>query len=157
MDNQTIPGTISVVKVQLVREKEMPYQSLHIQSPREAVSLIRDYMGDLDRENFVLLCLNTKAVPTHIETVHIGTINKSIISPREVMKTAILSNAASVMVFHNHPSGDPEPSREDLLITERLKDAFDIVGIDFFDHIVIGEEDFTSIREYTHLNTNSIW
>lgn len=157
MDNQTIPGTISVVKVQLVREKEMPYQSVNIQSPHEAVSLIRDYMGDLDRENFVILCLNAKAIPTHIETVAIGSINRTIISPREAMKTAILSNAASVMVFHNHPSGDAEPSREDLLMTKRLKDAFNIVGIDFFDHIVIGEEDFTSIREYTHLNTQPIW
>ena len=74
----------------------------------------------MDREHFVVLCLNVKNQPTHINIAHIGSLNASVVHPREVFKPAILANAASIMVFHNHPSGNPEPSPEDIEVTHRL-------------------------------------
>ena len=81
--------------------------------------------------------MNTKNEPTNITVVSVGSLNKAIVHPREVFKTAILSNAASIMAFHNHPSGDPNPSKEDINITLRLKECGKIMGIELLDHIII--------------------
>lgn len=150
MKANTTSKRVSIVKVQLIREKSMLYSNRKIGCPDDAAELFRDYMGDLDRENFVLLCLNNKNEPTHIETVHVGNINSSIVTPREVLKTAILSNAAGAMLCHNHPSGNPCPSQEDVEVTERLKHAFELVGITLHDHIILGDEDHVSLRQSGH-------
>jgi DNA repair protein RadC len=81
------------------------------------------------------------------ETVSIGSLNQSIVHPREVFKTALLSNAAAILLLHNHPSGDPAPSQEDLAITRRLIECGDILGIRVLDHIIIGEDCFKSFSE----------
>jgi len=78
---------------------------------------------------------------------HIGSLNLSIVHPREVMKPAILSNAAGVIVGHNHPSGNPEPSQEDIQVTKKLVEAGKIIGIEVFDHIILGDEKFVSLKE----------
>lgn len=82
-----------------------------------------------------------------MEVVIIGTVNSSLIHPREVFKTSILSNASSVIIFHNHPSGDPTPSNEDKNITRRLKEAGQILGIDVLDHIIVADDKFCSLKE----------
>jgi len=96
---------------------------------------------------FVVMVLSAKHIVNAINTVSLGILDASIVHPREVFKPAILSNASSVIVGHNHPSGDPEPSPEDVAVTRRLVDAGKILGIDVLDHIVIGDEGrFVSLK-----------
>ena len=138
---------VDIVQVKLVREKSMLYKGRRVRSPIDAYELIRDFLGDVDREHFIVLCMDTKNQPTCIQTVHIGSLNASIVHPREVLKPAILSNAASILIAHNHPSNDITPSKEDIEVTKRLMDAGDIVGIDVLDHLILGEDDFCSLKE----------
>lgn len=93
------------------------------------------------------MCLDTKNQPTNISTVHIGSLNATIVHPREVMKTAILSNSASIICCHPHPSGDPTPSPEDVEVTERLAEVGKIIGIELLDHIIMGDSTFISLKE----------
>lgn len=101
----------------------------------------------MDREYFIVDCLDTKNQPTAINICHIGSLNARLIHPREVMRYAILSNAASILVGHNHPSGQAEPSQEDINVTKKLVKAGKIIGIDLLDHIVMGEDSFVSLKE----------
>lgn len=149
MSNESKKRT-SIVTLKLVREKSILYAKRRITSPGDAVSLFREYMGDLDREHFVLMGLNMKNEPVVLETVHIGSLNTSIVHPREVFKSAILSNAACIMVCHNHPSDDCEPSGEDVSITERLAQVGDLIGIPLLDHLIIGTEGHVSLKERGH-------
>ena len=95
----------------------------------------------------VVLVLSTKNEPTVLQVVHIGSLNASIVHPREVLKPAILSNAASILIAHNHPSNDTTPSKEDIEVTKRLLEAGNIVGIDVLDHLILGEDGFRSLKE----------
>lgn len=141
------PKRVQIVEVKLVREKSLVYKERKIRSPQDAYYLMLEYLGDNDREHFVVLCLDTKNQPTSIQTVHIGSLNASIVHPREVLKSAILSNAASILVGHNHPSDICDPSPEDIEVTKRLKAAGDVIGIDLLDHIIIGSSGFKSLKE----------
>ncbi|MEE1131273.1 MAG: DNA repair protein RadC [Caryophanon sp.] len=138
---------VNIVSVKLVKESSMLYKQRKVRSPQDSYELFRDYLGDVDREHFVVACLDTKNQPTNISTVHIGSLNASIVHPREIMKTAILSNAASIICCHPHPSGDPTPSPEDIDVTERLAEVGKIVGIELLDHIIIGDGKFISLKE----------
>ena len=111
---------INIVSIKLVKESSFLYQTLTISSPKDAYEMIKDQLQDLDREQFIIACLNTKNEPTNISVVSVGTLNKAIVHPREVFKTAILSNAASIMAFHNHPSGETTPSQQDNSINQSL-------------------------------------
>lgn len=101
----------------------------------------------LDREHFLSLHLSIKNRVNAIETVAIGTLSASLVHPREVYKGALLSNSAAIIVAHNHPSGDPTPSHEDLDLTQRLHEGGALLGIDLLDHLIIGREAYTSLRE----------
>ena len=138
---------VNIVSVKLVKESSMLYKQRRVRSPQDSYELFLDYLGDVDREHFVVACLDTKNQPTNISTVHIGSLNASIVHPREVMKTAILSNAASIICCHPHPSGDPTPSPEDIDVTERLAEVGKIVGIELLDHIIIGDDKYISLKE----------
>ncbi|WP_042476479.1 JAB domain-containing protein [Bacillus ndiopicus] len=138
---------VNIVQVKLVREKSLLYKERHIRSPDDAYNLISEFLGDVDREHFIVMCLDTKNQPTCIQIVHIGSLNASIVHPREVLKIAILSNAASILVVHNHPSNICDPSPEDLEVTERLKKACNILGIDLMDHLIICTNNFKSLKE----------
>ena len=105
----------------------------------------------MDREQFIIACLNTKNEPTNILVVSVGTLNKAIVHPREVFKTAILSNAASIVALHNHPSGNSEPSQQDIELTNRLYEAGELLGIKLLDHLIIGDRTFTSLKEKGYL------
>lgn len=118
-----------------------------IRSPRDAADLLMEQMRYLKKEHFVCLFLNTKNHIIAQETLSMGSLNASIVHPREVFRAAIKCSSASVVCAHNHPSGDPTPSPEDIQITERLCEAGEIVGIDVLDHIVIGDGDFVSLKE----------
>ncbi len=110
---------INIVSIKMVKEPSFLYKTRQTLSPRDAYEMIKEQLEGLDREQFIIVCLNTKNEPTNITVVSVGSLNKAIVHPREVFKTAILSNAASVMAFHNHPSGDTTPSEQDIQLTHR--------------------------------------
>ncbi|KIL45557.1 DNA repair protein RadC [Jeotgalibacillus alimentarius] len=142
---------INIVSLRLVKESSILYKDRSVRSPEDVYQLMKQFLEDLDREAFIVVNLDTKNQPVSINICHIGSLNASLVHPREVMKSAILSNAASFVVGHNHPSGQPSPSREDINVTERLKEAGKIVGIDLLDHIIIGENSFVSLKEKGYL------
>lgn len=124
----------------------MDYRPL-IGSSKEAAQLLMEKMRYLDREHFKALLLNTKNAVLGIEDISIGTLNSSMVHPREVFKNAIKKNAYSVLLGHNHPSGDCTPSEEDIEITKRLVEAGKIIGIQVLDHIIIGDKIYYSFKE----------
>ncbi len=134
---------INIVSIKMVKESSFLYQTRQILSPNDAYDMIKEQLQDLDREQFIIACLNTKNEPTNISVVSVGTLNKAIVHPREVFKTAILSNAASIMAFHNHPSGETTPSQQDIQLTNRLYEAGELLGIKLLDHLIIGDGTFT--------------
>ncbi len=138
---------VNIVSLKLVKESSILYKQRRITSPDDAYKLLKDFLVDSDREKFVVVCLDTKNQPTAINICHVGSLNASLVHPREVMKSAILSNAASILVGHNHPSQDPTPSREDCEVTKRLVEAGKIIGIDVLDHLIVCEDKFVSLKE----------
>lgn len=138
---------IDIVTIQMVKEASLRYQYRKITNPDDVRPLVLQMIGSKDREHFGVICLDTKNQPTNIMTVSIGTLNSSVVHPREVFKSAILSNSASVILFHNHPSGNPEPSGTDLEITKRLVEAGSIMGISVIDHVIVADDQFLSMKE----------
>ncbi|MBD7935678.1 MULTISPECIES: RadC family protein [Cytobacillus] len=118
-----------------------------IRSPEDAANYVMNEMRFLSQEHFVCLYLNTKNQVLSKQTIFIGSLNASIVHPREVYKEAFRQSAASIICLHNHPSGDPTPSREDIDVTKRLTECGKIIGIDILDHIIIGEKKFVSLKE----------
>jgi len=118
-----------------------------IRSPQSAAGLLMEDMRYLQKEHFVCLFLNTKNVVIAKETLSIGSLNATIVHPREVFRAAIKRNSASIICAHNHPSGDPTPSSEDIALTRRLCEAGEIVGIDVLDHLIIGDGRYVSLKE----------
>ncbi|MCM3700369.1 DNA repair protein RadC [Paenibacillus macerans] len=122
-------------------------ESETVRSPQVVAELLMEQLRYLQKEHFVCLFLNTKNHIIAQETLSIGSLNASIVHPREVFRAAIKCSSASVVCAHNHPSGDPTPSAEDIRMTSRLCEAGEIVGIDVLDHIVIGDGKFVSLKE----------
>lgn len=137
---------VNIVSLKLVKEYSILYKE-RITSPEAAYNLLKEFLVDSDRERFVVVYLDTKNQPTAINICQVGSLNASIVHPREVMKAAILSNAASIIVGHNHPSQDPTPSREDIEVTKRLVEAGKIVGIELIDHLIVCDEKYVSLKE----------
>lgn len=131
-----------------VRESH-PNEKVTISSPRDVWELCSD-MRTLVQERLDVLCLDTKNGVTHRETVFLGSLNMSVMHPREVFALAIEHRAASIIVVHNHPSGDMTPSREDIAATQNLKQAGDIIDVPVLDHVIIGDN-FASLKEDGHL------
>lgn len=118
-----------------------------ITSPSDIADIFVENMKCLDKEHFKVVFLNTKnEVITH-ETISIGSLNASIVHPREVFNRAIKKSSASIILLHNHPSGNPNPSKEDINITNRLVEAGKIIGIEILDHIVVGDNKYYSFKE----------
>jgi len=139
---------IQVVGLRMVRESSsILYPNREIRIPADAAALFRQFIGDFDRESFCILCLNTKNEPTALHQVSTGTLNAALVHPRETFKLAILSNSAAIIACHNHPSGEPDPSREDVELTKRLRDCGTLLGINLLDHIVLGDGNFVSLQE----------
>jgi DNA repair protein RadC len=130
---------VSVYRICLVREGRMPCYNQQIRSAVDASTLLHTYLADVDREHFVVLMLDQKNKVIGINTVSIGSLTASIVHPREVFKPAILSNAAALILAHNHPSGQPQPSQEDRVLTVRLVAAGKLLGISVLDHVIIGD------------------
>ncbi|QNK57434.1 RadC family protein [Paenibacillus sp. PAMC21692] len=139
---------VQVIGLRMVREStSILYPGRVIRSPKDAADLFRQFIGDCDRESFYILCLNTKNEPTALHQVSTGTLNASLVHPRETFKLAILANSVAIIACHNHPSGQPDPSPEDVELTERLRDSGSLLGIDLLDHIILGDGNFVSMKE----------
>jgi DNA repair protein RadC len=134
------PIHIEIVKLQLIRETQSPYL-VKILSPKQVIDMVRDLIGHADCEHFIALYLNMKNEVNAIQTIAIGSIGNAIVHPREVFKGALLYNATSVVLAHNHPSGDPEPSPEDQQVTQRLVECGELLCVKVLDHIIIGSND----------------
>lgn len=118
-----------------------------IRSPEDAAAYLMTDMASLNQEHFVVLFLNVKNEVLHKQTIFIGSLNSSIVHPREIFREAVKRSAASIIVAHNHPSGNPTPSPEDIEVTKRLIEAGSIMGIELLDHVIIGDHQFLSLKE----------
>lgn len=118
-----------------------------IRSPKDLTDIFISDMRFLEKEHLKVVFLNTKNEIIAYETISIGSLNASIVHPREVFNRAIKKSSASIILFHNHPSGNPEPSKEDINITKRLMEAGRIIGIEVLDHVIIGDGDYFSLKE----------
>ncbi|MCC9603489.1 hypothetical protein LOC67_23315 [Stieleria sp. JC731] len=144
-------------RVALVREGKISNRTA-ITSTQTARQFVGEYFAERDdaREVFVVFMLDTKHKVIGATVVTTGTLDASLVHPREVFQPAILANSSAILIAHNHPSGDPKPSREDLQVTDRITDAGNLLGITVLDHIVVGDvfredwsiySDVVSIRE----------
>lgn len=118
-----------------------------IGKPKDAADLVMENMRYLKQEVLKVVLLNTKNVVVGIKDVSMGSINSSIVHPREVFCDAVKRSCASIIVCHNHPSGDPTPSNEDINVTRRLKESGKLLGIELMDHLIIGDGIFVSLKE----------
>ncbi len=134
------------VRIELIRETGGKYNPA-LCSPEDVVELLGEEARSWDREHFVTVALDTKKRLLGIETVSVGTLKQALIHPREVMKSLILANADSFLCLHNHPSGDPAPSGEDIAMTRRLVEAGELLGIKLLDHVIVGADGHYSLQE----------
>ncbi|WP_010303582.1 RadC family protein [Kurthia senegalensis] len=118
-----------------------------IRSPEDAADFLMSDLSSLKQEHFVVLYLNVKNQIIHRQTVFIGSLTASIVHPREIFREAVKRSTASIICAHNHPSGNPSPSPEDIEVTKRIKKAGHILGIELLDHVIIGDEQFISLKE----------
>ncbi|MDR7621555.1 RadC family protein [Staphylococcus argenteus] len=125
-----------------------------ITQPSDVADLMMASMKDLSQEHFMILLLNSKNIVIKEACVFKGTLNSSIVHPREIFSIAIRENANAIIAVHNHPSGDVTPSQEDIMTTLRLKECGLILGIDLLDHIIIGDNRFTSLVETGYFDEN---
>jgi DNA repair protein RadC len=131
---------------ELTRRRYRGKTPKEIRGPDDVVALVGPKLRKEKRENFLVLLLNARHEVMCVETVSVGSLNASIVHPREVFRSAVIQSAASVVLVHNHPSGDPEPSEEDLTITKRLVEAGDLLGIGILDHVVVASRGIVSFR-----------
>src|SRR3989304_5284049 len=136
------------VKSLEVREIEYSYDKRpKISSMDDVVQMVKPMIADPNKEFFMALYLNTKNGVLKQEVISIGSLNSNIVHPREIFKTACMISASSIIVAHNHPSGDPSPSREDIEITKKLEEAGKMMGIELLDHVIIGHDRHYGFRE----------
>lgn len=141
-------------KAVLEKDYSVNYPGLNnmMNSPEAVVSLAKGFlhMHEETEEYMYMLCLNTKLKLTGVFEISHGNVNSSIVGTREVFQKALLGNAVSIILIHNHPSGECKPSREDINVTKRLVEAGRIVGVDVLDHIIVGES-YCSLKEKGYL------
>jgi DNA repair protein RadC len=142
-------------RVMLVKESEETFTSYpRFQNSRDLFESFREEFTVLDREFFFMITLDSKKRTIGYHTISMGSLSSSVVHPREVFKPAILENSAAVIFLHNHPSGDPAPSREDRECTNRLTAAAKILGIRVLDHVIFGSTDYFSFADAGILSDN---
>ena len=144
---------LDVVSIRLVKEPPL-MSDTSILNPGDAVKLLGDYMCTLDREVVCVINMRSDGRPMNCNFVSMGAVSESIAHPREIFKSAILANASSMILLHNHPSGKLEPSEQDTLITSRMLKLCDLLGIPLLDHIIVGgkNENYFSFKEKQKLD-----
>lgn len=135
---------LNLITLKVCKEKSIPYSNIQINHPTKAIHIIKEFISYADREIFRVLMLNNVKEVNAIEIVSIGTLNTTIVSPREIFKGAILSNADSIIIFHTHPSGNVQPSQADIDVTTMINEVALIIGINLIDHIIVGDDKYYS-------------
>jgi len=139
---------VNIVSLKMVRESSFLYGNRVINSPADAAEMVGPFIEDSPNEFVILVALDTKNRPNLLTTIGVGTLNCCLIHPREIYKLALLANAHSIIIFHNHPSSDTNPSVEDIEITRRLQEAGTLLGVELTDHIILGSGGkYTSLKE----------
>jgi len=118
-----------------------------VEGPEDAHAIFASLLEELDQEAVAVLCLGARHQPLHAGIVALGSLNSAAVHPREVFRTAVAVNAAAVVLAHNHPSGDPEPSEDDVRLTRRLQRCGETLGIELLDHLVVASHGWVSLRE----------
>ena len=131
---------------ELTKRKYRGKKPREIRGPDDVVAFVGRKLRRDPREHFIVLLLNARHEVMAIETISIGSLNASIVHPREVFRPAIINSAATVVMVHSHPSGDPEPSEEDISITKRLVQAGELLGIGVLDHVIVASRGVVSLR-----------
>ncbi len=139
---------LEMASIRLVKDAPLMSKT-PIESPDKAVALLADYLSQMDREVICVINLRSDGCPINCSVCSIGAVNQAVAHPREIMKTAVLSNAASIIQVHTHPSGNLTPSKQDTMITDRMATVCELLGIPLMDHIIIGTDDksYFSFRE----------
>ena len=137
---------VPLVRMTAVRERELPYGAKRLNDPELVAELAGQILKDADREYFLVISVDAKSKPLAVEIICIGTVNMACVELREVFKHAIMNNAAGIILVHNHVSGDCEPSEADRRITERIEKGGSLLGIEIFDHVIVGDG-YYSFRE----------
>ncbi len=139
---------LEMASIRLVKDAPLMSKS-PVEKPEDAIALLGSYLSEMDREIICVINLRSDGVPINCSVCSMGAVNQALAHPREILKTAILSNAANIILAHNHPSGNLTPSKEDIAITERMATACEILGIPLLDHIIVGGDNkgFYSFRE----------
>ena len=142
-------ATTLIAAIELGRRLAKPLIEIKpkITSPYDVYYMLSPDLIHLDQEHFIVLYLNVKSELIKEETIYIGTLNQMIIHPRDIFKKALQYAAAAMLFVHNHPSGNAEPSKADIQTTNQLIQAADIMGIDIIDHLILGKEEFYSIKQ----------
>jgi DNA repair protein RadC len=140
---------INFYSLKLVKENAGLYNVPQLNCPENVYQATETILNlsEEPQEKFCILCMNTKNRIAGVHTISVGSLNSTIVHPREVFKAALLNNSSAIILLHNHPSGDPEPSAEDIAITNRLMKAGEILGIQVLDHIIIGDGKYISLKE----------
>lgn len=152
-----------MTKIQIIQLKQEILKEIKINNNKEFNSpdisgdFFINYIGEYDREVFAVVGLNVKKQPTYCEICHIGILDQSPIHFREIFKGAILSNSDSIIVAHNHVSGNLKPSNEDIKVTETLIEAGDLLGIKVLDHIIVNDTDYLSLRKDNNYWGGLLW
>lgn len=148
---------LNLVSIRLVEDSQI-FSDQSIKSPQDAINLLGKELSSFDREVVAVINLKTNGVPINVSFVSIGALNHAIAHPRELFKTAILSNAHSMIMIHNHVSGSLAPSEEDVIITDKMIKLSNLIGISLLDHIIIspGNKEFFSFKEKCILRTDEI-
>ena len=137
-----------VVKIKQVIKEVEADETFIVRSPEDGAKVAANFIGDEDREVFFVMCLNTKNQVIAVHRCHVGSLNMSVVAPREVFKSAILNNSASIIVSHQHPSQNVSPSSEDISVTKRLMECGRILGIEVLDHLIVNAKaEYYSMRE----------
>ena len=132
--------------LEMVHEKAHEYNIERVTSASDVYSLLHEYSLK-EKEHFLLVTMDGASKVIEKRVIHIGTLNQSLVHPREVFRPAILDNAAGVIISHNHPSGTLEASRADIQITQRLKEVAKLVGIELLDHVILSKEGYYSFSD----------
>ena len=145
--NQPNKRYIPFCTVKLAREGSIVSDRKTVHSPEDVQQILQGYFAEVPCEHFLAVMLDTKNHVLAVSTISVGSLNASIVHPRELFQRAILANAASLILAHNHPSGDPTPSPEDMELTRKLTAAGKLLDIPILDHVILGEGRFVSLKE----------
>lgn len=145
---------INLVSLKIVKDKSYKYKEMKLKDPKSAVKIVNHFIQCPDREYLIVMTLSSTHEPTAVQICAIGSLTEAIVSPREVFKLAVINNAKSIIIFHTHPSGNCQPSKEDVEVTKRLILAGTILDIEIIDHIVVSDENYYSFAENDILFNN---